>query len=83
MTCPVCLTSGQIYSGPVVATTLGVFPYCEEDGTYHRHDPNTYSEEFGCPMGHRWRITWTAACPSCPYGADSEQTEILDDGGEE
>ena len=35
-------------------TCMGFSPYWDEDGEYHYHNPNRYSEWYSCSNGHVW-----------------------------
>lgn len=72
MKCPECETSGlrsrvTIHGGS--STCIGWSPFCDEDGVFHSHDPNTHTSGFSCSNGHYWSVSSKAKCPNCDYGA--------------
>lgn len=57
MKCPECEASGQrstVTPGVMSITAMMYHEFYDEDGMYHRHDPNTRSESFTCSNGHSW-----------------------------
>jgi hypothetical protein len=47
---------------------MGYQPYYDEEGKFHRHDPNWHSSSFRCSRGHEWTRSWKAGCGACDYG---------------
>ena len=82
MKCTVCVSKGlksNVYSGGSVSTLAYYSPYYDEDGKYHHHDQNTITRGYSCSLGHRWVEYSIDSCPSCDFGKDSKQIEILSD----
>ena len=57
---------------------MGFTPFYDEEGEYHRHDPNTRSFEYECSNGHIFKIRKPVECPneSCDYGKDSNSQQL-------
>lgn len=73
MKCPECIAQGltsRVYPGGATKTLLGFWPYYDEAGAYHSHDPNRRTEYFKCGNGHQWteRKCVPCPCPGCEYG---------------
>jgi hypothetical protein len=67
--CPFCVEEGErskMYIG-------GGNPYCDEDGVYHRHEPNISTWGRSCSRGHNWIVKTR---PACPAGDRPEMYEI-------
>ena len=76
MKCPKCVEEGeksQVYPGLTSVTCMGYQPYYDEEGKFHRHDPNWHSSSFRCSRGHEWTRSWKAGCGACDYGKDEDQ----------
>lgn len=57
MKCPECGKQGlksTIQVGNSSATLMRAYPFYDEDGNRHMHDPNTVSTEYACSNGHDW-----------------------------
>ena len=75
MRCPECETSGtksKVFPQGGTVTLLGFEPFYDEDGNYHRHDPNTITSGYRCSEGHSWTSRRKAACPhkECEWNND-------------
>jgi hypothetical protein len=79
MICPVCkeqgLTSTLIDHGTEV-TCLGYFPYHDEAGVRHSHNPNRHSTTYTCSRGHRCTRYFHQACPACGEVKDPETIKV-------
>jgi hypothetical protein len=70
--CDQCVAEGvtsRLYSKGSTATCMGFEAYYDEDGQYHRHDPNRHSDYFECSNGHKFSRTYKMPCP-CPQGCE-------------
>lgn len=89
MKCPWCVEEGKTSKLYVpmsgISTAMGYESYYDEQGKFHRHDPNSFTQELSCSEGHRWVSSQRGGCPSC--GTEPEvTTRRLDDarsGGQE
>lgn len=57
MICPECQKQGlksKVYPGVSTVTLMGISEYYDEEGRYHRDDPNIRTSSFSCSKGHRW-----------------------------
>jgi hypothetical protein len=74
MICEKCKAEGQtstVYVNPWgTATLMADMPYYDEQGNYHRHDPNWHGNEGHCSRGHRFARSYLPKCPSCDYGEE-------------
>ena len=81
MICPVCQEQNlksRVTGGPGMTTLMGYFPYYDEDGKYHDHDPNTTTTHYNCSNGHYFSISQKGTCPSCDYVKDTKRVTIHD-----
>jgi hypothetical protein len=82
MKCPVCVEQGQrskVFSNGSTKTLMGGGePFWDEDGNYHRHDPNRVTSSFCCSTGHYFSETFYKACPNedCDYGSEPPRRHI-------
>lgn len=73
MKCEKCVAAGlksTVYAPRGGFTTcMGWSAFYDEDGVYHRHDPNAHSETWQCSNGHRWNRTYYDLCsaPQCGW----------------
>lgn len=78
MKCNQCVREGKrskVFQGMTSSTLMGGGgPYYDEDGSYHRHDPNTISTTYKCSNGHKWVEKSKHSCPGCDYGGPIEET---------
>lgn len=82
MKCPICQEKGlksQVYPNGGTSTALFCQPYYDEDGKYHHHDMNTYTEGFSCSLGHKWSESSKGKCPSCDFGSNKPFINIIND----
>lgn len=71
MKCPTCVASGErstVTPGYSVVTAMFANSFYDEDGQYHRHDPNSRTTSFGCSNGHEWA---DSTFPKCRIGGCS------------
>jgi hypothetical protein len=47
------------------STCAGFFPFYDEHGAYHSHDPNRHTTTYRCTRGHRWQERQRVKCPAC------------------
>jgi hypothetical protein len=76
MTCPHCdenCGSSKVTAEIGEGTTMGWFPFYDEQGLYHSHDPNKYIIHYSCTNQHYWTEQKKLSCPNCSY--PSEVTE--------
>lgn len=60
MKCPQCAAEGErskVYPGMTTTTCMAVSSWYDEDGNYHRHNPNTTTTHYSCSRGHEWTET--------------------------
>jgi hypothetical protein len=55
----------KVYVGSQTTTLLGWFPYYDEDGEFHNHDPNTITTNYSCSNGHIWSEKTKSKCMTC------------------
>lgn len=73
MKCPECEKLGiksTVRHNGGLTTLVSYFPYYDEDGEYHDHDPNRNTFFFECSEGHEFTTYSTHPCPNpkCDYG---------------
>ena len=71
MKCPKCVEAGLtsiLYCEGVTTTNLGFYPYYDENGVFHSHDPNWKVHLYSCSRGHRTEIRKKKKCDNCDYG---------------
>lgn len=71
MKCHECVAQGLKSTVTIgVMTTTGMFSpsWYDEDGRFHRHDPNPLCTSYHCSNGHSWMKSVIPPCPSCDYG---------------
>ena len=67
MKCPECEKSGErstVRGGGGFSTAMGVDTYYDEDGTFHRHDPNYTTRIMRCSNAHEWDAATPNRCPA-------------------
>ena len=65
MRCPICDEAGvhsQVTVEPGEQTCVGWFPFFYEEGRFHSHDPNRYTERYSCSEGHHWSSCFYKRC---------------------
>lgn len=65
MICPECAindTKSTVHGGGCTSTCMGYDTFYDEDGRYHRHDPNTVSTSYQCSQGHKWTEARKSKC---------------------
>jgi len=67
--CPICEDRGgaKVYPLGCSATLIGYYPYHDEEGVYHDHNPNATTSLFCCDKGHSWQVKTYATCPGCGW----------------
>lgn len=78
MICPECLKEGKksrVFDKGASRTLMGSYPYCDEEGVYHDHDPNTYTYSYQCSLGHHFYESKKSQCPSCDFGSVQIETK--------
>lgn len=83
MKCGRCVEQGlksRLHSHGGTKTLMGWSPYYDEDGVFHKHDPNLMTKYYQCSNGHRMVVKDCAQCPTegCDYGRDSEEVIFLE-----
>ena len=73
MKCPECVKAGEkstVFEGVGTVTCMYFQPYYDEEGEYHHHDGNSYTNSYSCSNGHQWSTSTTGRCPhpKCDYG---------------
>lgn len=59
MFCIYCIEEGKesvVYPGSTWGTMMASVPYYDKNGVYHDHGPNTYTTDYSCSNGHRWKV---------------------------
>lgn len=73
--CAECQESGtksRVYPPPGrIVTAMASYPYYDEEGRYHNHDPNGWTEEWSCSRGHRWLRSGAGRC-WCGWGEEPQ-----------
>ncbi len=77
MICQKCKEEGKesrVQSSGAMSTLLASFPYYDEQGRYHSHNPNRVSNSYSCSNGHKFTITGRDKCPNpdCSYGNEEK-----------
>ena len=75
MICPRCKILGKrsrVYCYGSFSTLMYSRPFYDEDGSYHYHDINTYTDSYQCSENHKITVTSKGKCESCDWGHDSE-----------
>jgi len=78
MICPQCAQEGErskVWAGASMGTAIYCQPYYDEDGVYHRHDPNTTTISYHCSRGHTWTKRTGKGCPNCSWPNDQGEDE--------
>lgn len=73
MRCPECVAEGErsrVTSHGGMTTLMGHYPYYDEDGIYHNHDPNWTTSGYSCSRGHQFSRATLKECPNCTYGRE-------------
>jgi hypothetical protein len=55
MKCPTCVKEGKkskVFIGESITTTMAGSAYYDEDGKYHKYDPNVVSTSYRCSNEH-------------------------------
>jgi hypothetical protein len=81
MRCPQCKEESKksvVYPGLSTTTLMGWFPYYDEEGNYHNHDPNIHTTAYRCSNEHRWIIKEQLGCttPNCTYEGNTDLTML-------
>lgn len=73
MKCSACVAAGKrsrvyIHGGrsTLMSAAISAAHY-DEDGVYHRHDPNYTDYAYSCSNGHKWTVRKYSKCPSCDW----------------
>ena len=76
MICKQCKSDGKtsrVYDpGGGFSTLMCDERYYDEQGKWHRHDPNGMTKSYSCSNGHKWAETTYSNCPSCDYNKDRQ-----------
>ncbi len=70
MKCPECVSDGKksiVYPGSSSTTLMGYQTYYDEDGVFHKHDPNDVQSNYSCSNGHQWIDHTKIDCPNCDW----------------
>jgi len=73
--CPYCEKDGKqslLYVVKGHSEMAQFFPFYDEAGAYHAHDPNLHSTHYECSNSHHFITRAIRRCPSCRYGWDKE-----------
>ena len=66
MICPKCEASGgrsRVYVTPGgISTAMAYQPYYDEEGRYHYHDGNSFTQTWACSEGHSGAIVGANRC---------------------
>lgn len=73
--CPECEALGVaslVCAGTAATTLIGWWPYHDDAGRYHSHDPNRHARSYSCSKGHSWVVRGIDPCPcrDCDYGRE-------------
>lgn len=69
--CPACLSLAAICLG-TSATLMLWYPYRDNEGKFHSHNPNTHKTCFKCTeCGTSYTEEWLESCTSCDYGKEN------------
>lgn len=82
MKCPQCVTNNETsrcFSAQAAVNTVAMTwsEYWDEDGIFHRHDPNWLIRSYHCSRGHCWTVKARHPCPACKFGHTEPQTRIV------
>jgi hypothetical protein len=80
--CPVCQKEGvtsKVFDLGARKTLMGWEPYYDEQGVYHRHDPNVIDNAYRCSNKHTFYRKFYHKCCSevCDYGSDIIEEGLL------
>jgi hypothetical protein len=53
---------------------MGFETYYDEEGKYHRHDPNSSWSNASCSNGHRFFVRSSSRCNNCDFGSKGKMT---------
>lgn len=79
MICPKCKNENKksrVYCYGSFSTLMYFRPFYDENGFYHHHDSNTYTDSYQCSEGHRITVTSKGKCESCNWGHNTEVVVI-------
>lgn len=81
MKCPECEKEGKrstVRGGGGFSTAMGVDTFYDEDGKYHRHDPNYTTMIMTCSNGHEWDAAKPHKCPAegCDFMSGGSYTKL-------
>lgn len=65
MKCSECVEAGtpsKVYVGASTTTCMSGESFYDEDGKYHKHNPNRMTTGYRCSNGHRWSENQWARC---------------------
>lgn len=68
MKCLKCIEEGlksKIYVGASTTTAMADQQYFDENGDYHKHDPNVTKTGYQCSNGHKWIEERRHVCRAC------------------
>lgn len=75
MKCPQCVANGNksiVYTHGGSSTLLSFTPYYDEEGLFHNHDPNVFTNGYSCNKGHKWSVKALRPCLNCDYGQETD-----------
>jgi hypothetical protein len=75
MKCPKCQEEGKksiLYDRGGSMTCMGYWPYYDEEGIEHIHNPNWHRNVYECSNGHLTETSRLSPCPAkeCDYGKE-------------
>lgn len=70
--CPECVKAdlkSKLFDRGSGSTLLGNAgqSFYDEEGVWHRHDPNIITQVWECSNGHKWTERLPHPCPSCSW----------------
>ena len=82
--CDKCWQQGlksKVYVGGSSATCMSGSTYYDEEGFFHRHDPNWSTAIYRCDNGHRWQVKVRQGCENWQHCGVKPQEQVtwLDD----
>lgn len=78
MKCPECVKAGtpsRVFIDGSSSTCMYCQPFYDEEGVYHHHDTNIFTDGYHCSNGHAWKTRRRGRCPA--KGCDFNEAEEL------
>ncbi len=75
--CSICADRGDksiLREYGCAVTDMGWYPYYDENGMRHSHNPNGVGYYLECSNGHEWWPNNT--CPNCDYGKPPNEWRV-------